>query len=339
MIIDTHAHFLPASFIAAAHAGAAMFPSVALTEESGKPRFAFAGRSATRPAMPRLADTSERLAWMTAQGIDRQVVGGWLDMFGYELPAVEGEAWSRLFNEHLLAAARQTGCLIPLATVPLQDGKRAAQVLADALAAGFSGAMIGTQPHGEGGNLDDPALDPFWETASRLEATVFIHPMFACGDPRILDYGMMNAVGRATDTTIAASRLLFSGHLQRFPGMRLIVSHGGGALPWLLGRLQRNHAIHPGKFADPLDGFRRLYFDTVLFEPEALRFLCRVAGTEHVVLGSDYPFPIGDLEPMKLIRNTGLETIDVERICGTNAARLFQLPCQCATHATPSSQE
>ncbi|MGH8600539.1 MAG: amidohydrolase family protein, partial [Burkholderiales bacterium] len=176
MIIDTHAHFLPASFVTAARTGTATFPSVEITGEDGKPRFSFTGHSPTRPAMPRLADTNERQAWMTAQGIDCQVVGGWLDMFGYELPAAEGEAWSRLFNEHLLAAARQAGYLIPLATVPLQDGTRAARVLADAIAAGFSGAMIGTQPHGEGGSLDDPALDPFWEMASRLETTIFIHP-------------------------------------------------------------------------------------------------------------------------------------------------------------------
>ena len=104
---------------------------------------------------------------MDEQKIERQVVGGWLDMFGYELPAEEGARWSRLINTHLAQAAKAEPRFVPLATVPLQDGARAAEVLREAHAAGFKGAMIGTQPKGKGGVLDDPALDPFWEAANR----------------------------------------------------------------------------------------------------------------------------------------------------------------------------
>ena len=97
------------------------------------------------------------------------------------------------------------------------------------------------------------------------------------------------------------ARLLFSGHLTRYPGVNLVISHGGAALPYALGRFKRNNAIHKGEYADAEESFRRLYFDTVLFETRALRFLCDVAGTEKVVLGSDYPFPIGDMEPVKIV--------------------------------------
>jgi len=121
--------------------------------------------------------------------------------------------------------------------VPLQSGKLAAEILEHALANGFHGAMIGTQPKGAGGNLDDPDLNPFWETASAKHATLFLHPMFVCGDDRLGQYDLVNGAGRLTDTTIAVSRLLFSGHLSRYPGVNLVLSHGGAALPFALGRL------------------------------------------------------------------------------------------------------
>jgi aminocarboxymuconate-semialdehyde decarboxylase len=179
-----------------------------------------------------------------------------------------------------------------------------------------------------GGNLDDARLDPFWEIASARRATIFLHPMYICGDDRLTGYDLLNAVGRLTDTTIAMARLLFSGHLTRFAGVTLVVSHGGGALPYALGRLRRNRAIHTD-YPDPLDGFRRLYFDTVLFEPRALRFLCDVAGADKVVLGSDYPFPIGDPQPTQIVDETPLTVVERQAILGATAARIFHIDCDC----------
>jgi len=153
--------------------------------------------------------------------------------------------------------------------------------------------------------------------------------MYICGDDRLNGYDLLNAVGRLTDTTIAVARLLFSGHLTRFPGVTLVVSHGGGAVPYALGRLRRNRAIHPDGYADPFDGFRRLFFDTVLFEPQALRFLCDVAGADRVVLGSDYPFPIGDPEPARVVDETPLTEAERRAILGETAARIFHIDCGC----------
>ena len=106
------------------------------------------------------------------QGIDRQVCGGWVDMFGYELPAAEGEAWSRLINDAMLAAKKSQPAFVPLATVPLQDGARAAAVLKSAVAAGFPGAMIGTLPRGIGSVLDAADLDAFWAAADECGAAI-----------------------------------------------------------------------------------------------------------------------------------------------------------------------
>jgi aminocarboxymuconate-semialdehyde decarboxylase len=158
--------------------------------------------------------------------------------------------------------------------------------------------------------------------------------MYICGDDRLDGYDLLNAVGRLTDTTVAMARLLFSGHLTRFAGVTLIVSHGGGALPYALGRLRRNRAIHPDGYADPLDSFRRPYFDTVLFEPKALRFLYDVAGVDKVVLGSDYPFPIGDPEPARVVERTPLTDAERRAILGETAARIFPIDCGCEADRT-----
>jgi aminocarboxymuconate-semialdehyde decarboxylase len=325
LIIDTHAHFTPQPMLGALKNDVDKFPSVELLAKDGTYQLAFAGGSPTRPLSPKLRDADQRLEWMDGQSIDAQVTGGWLDSFGYELPAKEGASWSRFLNEFMMKGTEGIDRLTPLATVPLQNGKLAAAVLEEAMGAGFAGVMIGTQPHGTAGNLDDPDLDPFWETASSLGATIYLHPMFGCGDPRLFDYDMMNAVGRGVDTTTAVSRLLFSGHFLKYPGLNFILSHGGGAIPYVLGRLARNHDIHPGEFADPLDGFKTLYFDSVLFDPETLKFLCQSAGTDKIVLGSDYPFPIGDPDPAKVVTDACLGEPATKMILGETAARLFHM--------------
>ena len=323
MIIDTHAHYVPASFVEAAQAQAARFSSARITMDGGKPRFKFADGPETRPMMPLMSDTEKRLGWMKEQGIDRQIAGGWLDMFAYELPAAQGVAWSTLFNEHMMAANRAHRELVPLATVPMQDGAAAAEVLQEAMKNGFRGAMIGAQPKGMGGNLDDPDLDPFWQKASDLGAVLLVHPMYYCADLRVNDYEMINAVARVTDITTAIARLLYSGHLLKYTGAKVIASTGGGALPFMLGRLKRNSAIHPNKWADPEAGFKQLYFDSLVFEPQALHYLIKMAGADRIMLGSDYPFPIGDLTPLKLLRSSGLDADVIKAICETNAAKLF----------------
>jgi len=182
MIVDCHAHLVPASLLDAIRAAHANFPSVKLIEEGGSLGFAFAGNKPTRPVSKPLSDIAARLQWLDTNGIERQVVGGWLDMFGYEIPAEEGLRWSRLINKHLSRIAKEQPRFIPLATVPLQDGARAAEVLKEAHDQGFKGAMIGTQPKGRGGVLDDPSLLPFWEAANGLGSIVFIHPVFESGD-------------------------------------------------------------------------------------------------------------------------------------------------------------
>jgi aminocarboxymuconate-semialdehyde decarboxylase len=324
MIIDSHAHLVPPDLLGTIEREQARFPSVRVIKESGSLAFAFAGGKPTRPVSKPLSDIAARIAWMNKESIDLQVVGGWVDMFGYELPAGEGEGWSRLINDALLAQSQSEPRFVPLASVPLQNGAAAANVLKQAIAAGFPGTMIGTLPRGIGSVLDAADLDPFWAAADDTGAVVHIHPSFDAGDARVHDYGLQNAVGRITDAIVAVARLLYSGHVTRYKNVKFVVPMGAAGLPFVLGRLKRNHAITPG-LGDPVEAVGRLYTDTILHDPGVLRFVLSVVGADRMMLGSDMPFPIGDLEPTKIIAAAGLSAADAARVNGDVAARLFRI--------------
>src|SRR6185437_2091632 len=221
------------------------------------------------------------------------VVGGWVDMFGYELPGAEAEAWARLANDALLAAAKSEPRFVPLATVPLCDGTRAASVLKAAMAAGFPGVMIGTLPRGPGSTLDHADLDAFWAAADETGAVIHIHPSFDAGDPRVNEFGLANGLGRITDAAVAVARLVSAGHVARYKQAKFFAPMGGAALPFVLGRLKRNQSITPG-VADTVEGISRLYTDTIVHDARVLKFTIEMMGAERLMMGSDMPFPIGD---------------------------------------------
>src|SRR5262245_53855543 len=188
--IDMHAHFVPEALLEDLAARRHSFPSVFAIGDAKALRIAFGSQEPKRPMPAAMSDVERRRRRLSDAGIERQVVAGWLDIFGYDLPADEGADWSRFVNEHMMKGVASLAAFVPLATVPLQSGKLAARVLEEALKAGFHGAMIGSQPKGIGGVLDDPDLDPFWETASARNATIIVHPTFGAHDGRLKDYGL-----------------------------------------------------------------------------------------------------------------------------------------------------
>jgi len=324
MIVDCHAHLVPPDLLAAIRKSAAKFPNVRQIEDNGSLALAFAGAKPTRPVSKPLSDIAGRLAWMAAQGIDKQVVGGWVDMFGYELPGAEAENWSRLTNDALQAAAQAEVRFVPLATVPLGDGVRAAAVLRDAMKVGFAGAMIGTLPRGVGSTLDAADLEPFWQAADETGALIHIHPSFDAGDARVNDFGLANGLGRITDAAVAVARLICAGHVARYKDAKFFAPMGAAALPFVLGRLKRNAAITPG-VGDPVDALLRIYTDTILHEARVLKFVVEMMGADRLMMGSDMPFPIGDTEPMKIVAAAGLSKDQAASINGGLAARLFRI--------------
>ncbi len=324
MIIDSHAHFIPPSLLAAIEDRAREFASLSLAhDDTGSFGFSFAGGKPTRPASKMLSDTKGRIDWMDANKIDLQVIGGWLDMFGYEMPVDDGRRWSRMINDHLRQFCAENDRFMPLASLPMQDGGAAAMVLDEAHQQGFKGAMIGTQPKGKGGVLDDPTLTPFWESAHRNKSILFIHPVFDSGDDRVNDYGMNNAIGRITDTLIAISRIIYSGHVETYHDAKIVIGIGGSALPYVLGRMMRNYNLHKDTLADPSKALSMLYYDTLLHDPAALEFLLSAVGSDRIMLGSDMPFPIGDPSPLAVL--DGLDTAVRTKLVSGVAGQLFGL--------------
>ncbi len=324
MIVDAHAHLVPPDLLAAIRKHAAKFPNVRQIEADGGLALAFAGGKPTRPVSKPLSDIPARLSWMAKNGIDKQVVGGWVDMFGYELPGAESEAWSRLANDVMLAATKAELRFVPLATVPLGDGARAAAVLKDAMRAGFAGAMIGTLPRGVGSTLDATDLDLFWQAADETSAFIHIHPSFDAGDVRVNDFNLANGVGRITDAVVTMARLIAAGHVAKYKNAKFFAPMGAAALPFVLGRLKRNDAITPG-IGDPVEALARIYTDTILHDARVLKFVVEMMGTERLMLGSDMPFPIGDPEPTKIVAGAGLNAAQTASINGGLAAKLFRL--------------
>ena len=324
MIVDCHAHLVPPELLAAIRKDAAKFPNARLIEQDGSLAFSFAGGKPTRPVSKPLSDIPARLAWLAKNGIDKQVVGGWVDMFGYELPGAEGVVWARLANDALLAAAKAAPHFVPLATVPLGDGARAGAVLKDAIKTGFAGTMIGTLPRGVGSTLDAKDLDAFWRAADEAGALVHIHPSFDAGDVRVNDFGLANGLGRITDAAVAVARLISAGHIAKYKNVKFFAPMGAAALPFVLGRLKRNHAITPG-IGDPVAALASIYTDTILHDARVLKFVIEMMGTERLMMGSDMPFPIGDLEPLKIVAAAGLSAAQAASINGGLAQKLFKI--------------
>ncbi len=318
--VDVHAHLVPRSLLDDVAAGRVRFPNVEVRSHGSTHVVSFNAGAPTRPIAPGLTDADARRRWMARSGISHQVVGGWLDIFGYELEPDEGAEWAELLTARLQEATADDERLRCLGTVPMQDPKRAAQALRDQRAKGLPGTMVATRAGTV--ELDDPALTPFWEAADETAAVVFIHPGFGGASERYADFGLVNGLARLEDSTVTLARLLYSGTPARYPNARIVAAHGGAALPYVLGRLVRNHLNHPDT-ADPVESFAHLYFDSVVFDPAALGLLVSKAGSERVLLGSDYPFPIGDLTPCDVVGSAGLLEEQQAAILGDTAHRLF----------------
>ncbi len=312
--VDVHGHYVPPLLLQRIAAGDAR--AVRTIDTPDGVAVQIEGEAPTRSLKAKLRELEQRGEWLVAEGIDRQVIGSWADLFGYGLSREDAAQWSQLIDMTMREATEGDDRWVTLSTPPIQHPDLAAERLHAAAEEGHGGAMIGTDAGGM--ELDDARLDPFWQATVDTGLPILIHPGY-CADPRLNDMGLINAVGRGVDTTIASARLLHGGVLDRFPDLKLVLSHGGAGLPGLLGRLARNHAVTPN-IGDPVTGFARLYFDSVVHDARTLRFLLDLASPGHVLLGSDYPFPIGDLSPVQTVDDARLDADEREAVLGSGAA-------------------
>jgi aminocarboxymuconate-semialdehyde decarboxylase len=326
MVIDVHAHAIPTQVLDALRADEGRCGVTLVTENGGE--FIHVGNRRAGAVRANLVDMAARLAAMDSDGIDVQVVASWIGITAYDLPAEQGRRWARLFNDALAAMiAEHPDRFLGLCMVPLQDADGAVAELRRAVADGMAGVEIATTFDGK--ELDDPSLAPFWAAAEELGCLVVLHPDLSLPGRSDARYFLNNLVGNGAETTIAVSHLLFGGVLERHQNLKLVLSHGGAHLPYQAGRLDHGFRAAPKLTQKstsqlPSDQLKRLYYDTVTHSSDALRFLIDFAGVDHVVLGSDYPFEMGQPDPVGFVRSLpGLAGSDAEQILSGNAQRLL----------------
>jgi aminocarboxymuconate-semialdehyde decarboxylase len=276
---------------------------------------------------------ADRLAVMDAQGIDIAVLSfnpNWYDV-GRDLVSqvisVQNESLAQFCASHADRFAA-------FASVALQFPDLAAQQLEEGMKRmGFRGAAIGGSVAGR--ELGDPAFDPFWAKAEALGAVVFIHPQAsgtAAFTDRLKGNGMLgNVIGNPLETTIALSHLIFEGTLDRFPGLKICAAHGGGYLPSYMSRSDHGCMTFPAQCTagvpklHPTEYVKRMFYDSLVFTPEALRHLVAEVGVSHIMMGTDYPFPWVDAPVDHVLNTPGLTDVQREAILGGTAVKLLGL--------------
>jgi aminocarboxymuconate-semialdehyde decarboxylase len=327
--IDIHSHYIPVALIDRIRLDGRAH-SINLSEDGGSPRVSFAGRDASQSLPEGMLDLDGRLRWMDERGIDIQVVSPWIDFSAYTLDPDDGAWLARCLNELMAeVVSARPDRFRAMATVPLQDPTLAAEELAHA-ASDFQmrGVQIATSVRDK--QLDDAALSPFWNAAAELDAFVLIHPSGSMGADRLSRYFLTNIVGNPAEETAAAAHLIFGGVLDRHPRLNVCLTHGGGFLPYQIGRQDRGFASKAELTArhltrPPSEFLRRFWYDTIVHSTAALRFLVDRVGTDRVLLGSDYPFPMGDPDPAATVRDAGFEEDVAEAILGGNALQALRL--------------
>jgi aminocarboxymuconate-semialdehyde decarboxylase len=329
MIVDAHAHYLSPQVLAELERDAPSYGCELRTTPQGLPQLVFPGRPPLRPVGQPVRDLAERQQRMAHQGVEHQVLSTWMELYCYFLPPEIGARWCRLQNRTLAEDIRPyRERFSGMAVVPLQDGRLAAQELEYAATQlGLRGVMVA--PNFLDRNLDDPSLEPLWTVAEQLAQPVLVHPYAPQVGFRLQRYNLSQAVGNPMDTTIAAGSLVFGGVVDRHPDLKVILVHGGGFFPYQIGRFQRVYAVTPEAREHarrpPLDYLRWFYYDTVLLYAPAVRYLAQSVGSSRVLLGSDYPFDVGDGDPVATVRAAGLATTDEEQVLSGTCCSLFHL--------------
>jgi aminocarboxymuconate-semialdehyde decarboxylase len=277
---------------------------------------------------PLMVTHDKRLADLDAMGIDLQVVMCPPPQCYYTVPLNVAVKAARIVNEGVAAyVAARPDRFAALGTVPMPDGDEAALELEHCMTAlKFRGVQILTNVAGR--ELSDPAFAPFWKKAEELGAVVLIHPNGFTQAQRLSRFYFNNVIGNPLETTIALHYLIFDGVLERHPGLKIVAVHGGGYLGAYSGRIDHAWGARGDARGDlpkpPSSYLKRIYVDTVVFTPGQLAALVDTFGVEHVLMGTDYPYDMGEYDPLQHLDVTpGLDATARVAIAGGNAKKLF----------------
>jgi len=318
--IDTHTHFVPQS-IPAEPSRNPFWPCVELRDGSAA---VIVGGKVFRVIDSRSWDAARRLDDMAADDVDVQVVSPMPELLSHWFPADDADALCRHVNESIATlCAGDPQRFIGIGMVPMPDATLAARRLEEIKSLGLRGIEIGT--HINGMALGDARLDDVYATAERAGLMVMIHPLHPLGLDRMGGRPELAAVAAfPLETAFAAVSLMTHGVLERFPKLRILLSHGGGALPWIVPRLRHARGLGPPLerlfVRNPEEIARSFYYDTVLYDKLALNFLSEKVGEAQLVVGSDYPFTIKQNRPAQFAE----QALGLSRgTFSTNARRLL----------------
>jgi aminocarboxymuconate-semialdehyde decarboxylase len=291
-------------------------------------------------------DAQRRIEECDASGVTMQVLSTVPVMFSYWAKPADALDLSRLLNDHIAEVVRAFPTRFAgLGTIPLQEPELAAGELERCVRElGLRGVQIGTHVDAnefcngpDCRNLDDRGLDVVWRTAEQLDAAIFVHPWDMLGKKRMPKYWLPWLVGMPAETCLAICCMMFGGVFERFPKLRVAFAHGGGAFPFTVGRMEHGFHVRPDLVATDNDvnprsylrsGDRpaRFYVDSLVHDADALQLLVKLFGAERVALGSDYPFPLGEAEPGKLISSIdSFSTADKEQLLFGTAREFLRI--------------
>ncbi|MEH1128160.1 amidohydrolase family protein [Micromonospora sp. CPCC 206061] len=311
-VVDVHTHVVPKGWPdLAVECGGEGWPWLRVGSE--RDAMIMIGSTEFRPIGVACWDAPTRLGDMDADGVDVQVVSPTPVFFSYERPAAQAVKVARIFNDLTLeCAAAGEGRLVPFCQVPLQDPDAACAELDRCLAAGHAGVEIGN--HVGDRDLDDPGIVAFLRHCAEVGAPVFVHPWDMPGGRRLDRWMSRWLAGMPAETHLSLLAMVLGGVFDEVsPALRICFAHGGGSFPYWLGRADnawhRRGDVVRGRSAHPPSHYvDRFYVDTVVFDPAALRLLVTVLGEDRVLLGSDYPYPLGERPAGEVVRKADFLT-------------------------------
>lgn len=328
-VVDIHCHY----FNPAVGAKAAViepllkeFPHIFANELTRQVNF-----KQMRDRAPQLSDLGTRIKKMDKMGVDLQVVSPAPFQYYYFAEPDFGRELARDVNDGIAKlVASKPDRLIGMGTVPLQNSEFAVQELERAVKQlGLRGIEIGTNVNGK--ELTDPSLglEKFFAKVQELGVPLFMHPNGFSHAPRLSDHYLNNIIGNPLETTVAVSHLIFDGVMKRYPRLKIILAHGGGYIAHYWARMDHGHKradVRTVITTKPTKYLEKFYFDTITFDPAMLRHLVDRYGADHVMLGTDYPYDMGETDPLGLIASVPkLSKADARLIQGGNAQRLFRI--------------
>jgi aminocarboxymuconate-semialdehyde decarboxylase len=335
--IDMHSHVIPPAWPDwGKRCGSGPWPNVIARGDGAT--MLMIGDKPFCPVDERFWSGAKRIADMDRLRVDVQVLSPVPVMTCYWADAEANRRFARMLNEHIAAmVAENPSRFVGMATLPMQDPKLAVRELQHARETlQIRSVQIGSTPAGR--ELDDPALFPFFEACADLGMSIFVHPLDpVVGRERLTDYYLNNALGNVMETAIAMSRLICGGVLERLPKLRVCFAHAGGAFPYVLGRLDRAFHVRPETrkhiTRPPSEWAKSIYVDSQSLDHASLRFAIEKHGVDRVLMGSDYPFGLGEPDPVGFVETAGLNRQAAFALMDTNV-RSFLSFASCGAGGT-----